>query len=206
MITFSRTELLQLAPTARDSYQEAFAREDVLAASGLLEHPRRLAHFLAQVCHETGGLTILVERLNYTTPERLMAVWPKRFRTRAAALPFVGKPEALANLVYGSRMGNVAPGDGWRYIGRGLLQLTGRDAYAVIGQAIGVDLVARPEQAASAEHALSVAIALWRWKGCDKPADLDDVVKVTRAINGGTNGLADRRAWLTKAKRLLEVA
>lgn len=206
MITFSRAQLLQLAPSARAAYADAFERQDVLEVSGLLERPRRLAYFLAQVCHETAGLTILVERLNYSTPERLMAVWPKRFPTAAAARPFVGKPEALAELVYGGRMGNLEPGDGWRYVGRGLLQLTGRANYERVGRAIGRDLVAHPYFAASAEHALAIAVEVWRAAGCMAHADADDLVKVTRAINGGTNGLADRRAWLTKAKALLEVA
>ena len=204
MIAFSRAQLLQLAPRARESYQEAFVREDVLAASGLLERPLRLAHFLAQVSHETGGLTILVEHLHYRA-ERLMAVWPSRFPTRATADPYAGNPEALANHVYGGRMGNVEPGDGWRFRGRGLLQLTGRANYTRVGRAIGLDLAGQPYLVASAEHALAVAVEVWRAAGCMAHADADDVVKVTRAINGGTNGLADRRTWLVKAKSLLEV-
>jgi putative chitinase len=202
MTTFTLAQLLHLAPNAREAYREAFARVDVLRDAGLLE-PQRLAHFLAQVCHETGGLRILVENLHYTTAARLVQVWPRRFLTRAAALPYVGKPEALAEHVYGGRMGNDAPGDGWRYRGRGLLQLTGRDAYALIGTDVGVDLVAHPEQVVSAEHALAVAVALWKWKRCDAPADADDIVKVTRLINGGTTGLSDRREWLAKAKAVL---
>src|SRR6266545_770391 len=112
MTTVDTAALLQqLAPNARESYREAFARLDVLAASGLLDRPLRLAHFLAQVCHETGGLTILVENLNYRA-ERLVAVWPLRFPTVASAVPYSGNPPALANRVYGGRMGNVNPGDG----------------------------------------------------------------------------------------------
>lgn len=204
MTGFPLTQLLQLAPQAREAYRDAFAREDVLRTSGLLAHPWRLAHFLAQVCHETGGLRILVENLRYTTPERLMAVWPTRFRTREAALPYIGQPEALANKVYGGRMGNEHPGDGWRYIGRGLLQLTGRESYARIGRALGIDLVGQPFLAVSPEHALAIAVEEWRSSGCMAHADADDILKVTKAINGGYNGLADRRAWLVKAKALLE--
>lgn len=204
-MTFDIAQLLRIAPQARDCYRETFARLDLLAAAGMLDRPLRLAHFLAQVCHETGGLTILVEDLHYRSPERLMAVWPTRFRTRAAALPFVGQPEKLADFVYGGRMGNVHPGDGFRYRGRGLPQLTGAEAYALIGQAIGVDLLAHPEQAISAQHALSVGIAVWQWKRCDRHADADDIVAVTKAINGGRIGLADRRTWLAKTKAVLEV-
>jgi putative chitinase len=195
--------LLQaIAPRARASYREAFQREDVLRASGLLERPLRLAHFLSQVCHETAGLTVLVEHLTYTA-DRLTVVWPSRFPTPAAAAPFAGDPRALANKVYGARMGNVGPDDGWRYIGRGLLQLTGRTNYARVGRALGLDLETSPYLAASAEHALAIAVEIWRAAGCMAHADADDVVQVTRAINGGTVGLADRRAWLAKTKALV---
>lgn len=201
-MTFENASLLRLAPRARDAYREAFARVDVLAASGILDSPGRLAHFLAQVCHETGGLTILVENLHYRA-ERLMEVWPSRFPTLSAARPFAGNPEALANAVYGGRMGNVHPGDGWRYIGRGLLQITGRETYARIGTALGIDLVGQPYLAVSPDHAVAIAVEEWRRSGCMRYADLDDVVEVTRAINGGLIGLRDRREWLLKAKTVL---
>jgi putative chitinase len=203
--TFTTAQLLTIAPRARETYRDAFARTEVLAAAGMFERPLRLAHFLAQVCHETGGLTVIVENLHYSA-ERLMVVWPTRFATRAVADVFAGKPQALANAVYGGRMGNVDPDDGWRFIGRGLLQLTGRESYERIGRALGLDLVGQPYLAASAEHALAVAVELWRQKKCDAPADADDLARVTRAINGGLIGLADRRAWLQKAKALLEVS
>lgn len=206
MTTFDTGQLLRIAPRARECYREAFGHLDVLAAAGLLDRPLRLAHFLAQVCHETGGLLILVENLHYLSPERLMAVWPTRFRTRAAALPYVGKPEALANKVYGGRMGNVQSGDGWRFIGRGLCQITGRENYTRIGAALGLDLVGQPYLAVSPEHALTIAVEEWRTSGCTVHADADDIVKVTRAINGGLIGLSDRRVWLAKTKAVLEVA
>jgi putative chitinase len=204
----SLTQLLQLAPSARESYRDAFSRHDVLAASGLLTHPRRLAHFLAQVCHETGGLTILVENLNYRA-ERIVQMGnasPPGSRWRSLvprAAELAGKPQAFANAVYGGRMGNRDPDDGWRFIGRGLLQITGRAKYARVGRALGLALEVHPYLAASAEHALAVAVEVWRSAGCMAHADADDVVKVTRAINGGTFGIADRRAWLAKAKALL---
>lgn len=185
-----------VAPRAHFVYREAFARAVELPAT-----PLRLAHFLAQCCHETGGLTILRESLNYTSAERLVAVWPSRFPTTAAAAPYVRNPEGLANRVYAGRMGNTQPGDGWRFIGRGLLQITGRDAYREIGERIGVNLEANPELACLESHALSVALAVWQWKGCDIHADADDIAKVTRAINGGQIGLRDRKEWLLKTKQ-----
>ncbi len=203
MTRFTTAQLLTLAPRARDAYRDAFERRDVLEASGLLARPLRLAHFLAQVCHETAGLTVLVESLHYRTAERLMQVWPKRFPTPASAAPFVGQPQALANHVYGGRNGNVAADDGWTFIGRGLLQLTGRGNYTRAGRALGIDLVGHPYLAASPDHALAVAVEVWRSLGCMVHADADDVVKVTLAINGGRTGLEDRRAWLAKAKAVL---
>lgn len=82
---------------------------------------------MAQVLHETGGLTVLVENMNYRA-ERIVQVWPSRFRTIEEATPYAHNPEKLANKVYGGRMGNTHPGDGWRFIGRGLLQITGRES------------------------------------------------------------------------------
>lgn len=210
MTTLTPAQLLRLAPSARDVYCEAFGRVDVLRTAGLLA-PLRLAHFLAQVCHETGGLTLLVENLNYGAARivQMGKASPPGSRWRSLvprAQELAGWPQGFANAVYGGRLGNVDPDDGWRYRGRGLLQLTGRDAYAQVGAMIGLDLVAHPEQALSAEHALAVGIAVWRWKDCDAPADADDVEGVTRRINGGATGLADRRAWLVKAKAVIGVA
>jgi putative chitinase len=206
VITFDLRHLALLAPRARESYREAFAIGAFrLAESGMLTHERRFAHFLAQVCHETNGLTLIVENMDYRA-ERLTQVWPSRFPTLESAEPFANKPRLLANKVYGGRMGNVEPDDGWRYIGRGLLQLTGRENYARIGQALGISLVAQPSFAASAEYSLRVALEIWRQAGCNTPADKNDIEQVTRRINGGRIGLADRKAWLVKAKAVLGVA
>lgn len=205
MIAFDLRHLAQLAPNARDAYREAFARADLLAGSGLLASGLRLAHFLAQVCHETGGLTILVENLNYRA-ERLMQVWPSRFPTLESAQPFAGNPRALANQVYGGRLGNVDPDDGARYIGRGLLQITGRANYARVGLALDIDLLEQPSLAFTPDYALLVALEIWRSAGCDAPAEADDVEQVTRRINGGRIGIADRKVWLTQAKAVIGLA
>lgn len=193
--------LVGLAPRVRDTYREALSSE-ILSASHLAGKPLRLAHFLAQVCHETGGLTILIENLNYTTSRRLMEVWPSRFRTVVSTLPYLRNPRALANKVYGGRMGNVDPDDGWKYIGRGLLQITGREHYARNGQVLCIPLENDPSLAIDPKHALAVALETWRWKNCDVSADADDVVGVTRKINGGLIGLADRRRWLERTKSM----
>lgn len=202
-MTLTTAQLLAIAPYARESYRDAFERWDLLEAAGL-DVPLRLAHFLAQVCHETGGLRVLVENLHYTA-ERIVAVWPQRFPTVLVARPFEANPRALANAVYGGRLGNVGPDDGWRYIGRGLLQLTGRANYARVGAALNLDLVGRPYLAASPEHALAIAAEVWRRGNCNARADADDLAGVTRAINGGLTGLGERQAWLQKAKTVLGV-
>jgi putative chitinase len=129
-------------------------------------------------------------------------VWPGRFPTIASAQPYARNPRALANKTYGGRMGN-RPGtdDGYNYRGRGLIQITGRDGYRQVGRIAGLPLEENPELASSGEFLLEVAGAFWQWKGLNPKADVDSVVAVTRLINGGTNGLADRKEWLAKARR-----
>jgi putative chitinase len=200
MVPFTAAQLAQLAPHSLDAYQQAFVVADtVLEPYGINETSQRLAHFMAQVLHETGALTIQSENLNYS-PQRLMAVWPKRFPTLAEAEPYAHNPEKLANLVYGGRMGNVDPGDGFKYMGRGLLQLTGRAAYKKYGDLLGIDLAGNPALILDPQWALKVACEVWRGLACNTKADADDVTAVTKAINGGQVGLADRQAWLVKTK------
>lgn len=166
----------------------------------------RLCHFMAQVSHECGGGTIAEENLYYSAV-RMTQVWPSRFRTVAAAAPYAQNGRALANKVYNGRMGN-RPGtdDGWNYRGRGLIQITGRDGYAQVGKIAGLDLVGNPSLANEPANLLPVAAAFWTWKGLNKRAtDTSDaaLIATTKIINGGTNGLADRRSWFFKWHREL---
>jgi putative chitinase len=155
--------------------------------------------FLGQILHESQGLTRLEENLRYTTPSRICAVWPQRFTTLTSAVPFVSNPPALANKVYGGRLGNGADnGDGWKYRGRGLIMATGKENYAQLSDVLGVDLVAEPDLLAQREFALLSAIA-W-WEGHVPDGVMGDIKKVTRAVNGGQIGLAER-AELTDAAR-----
>jgi putative chitinase len=205
MAHVTRTTLAALYPRAPAAHLDAVARDlpAVFARFGLDQGDHRWRFLLAQVGHESGGLTRTVEDLAYGA-SRLVAVWPKRFPTEAAAAPFAEKPEALANHVYADRMGNgpAASGDGWRYRGHGYIQLTGRDAYAAVGELVGLDLVARPALAAAPDHALTVTCGFWRWKRLNALCDGGDFEAVTRRINGGLVGIADRRAWLDKVIRL----
>jgi len=202
----SREQLGALFPRATAARLDAFAQQSdtLFAQFGISGTPNRLHYFLAQIAHESGGLTITEENLNYSAP-RLMQVWPSRFPTIAAAEAVARNPERIGNLVYANRNGNGPPesGDGFRYRGRGYIQLTGRSNYAVIGAEIGVDLVAAPDRAASVQDVLLVACGYWRRRGINAICDTGDFTKVTRAINGGTIGLEDRRAWLDKVRRVL---
>lgn len=204
----SEAQLRELYPHAAHNHVEAFAgqSETLFDQFGIGETPTRLSFFLAQVGHESGGLTIKEENLNYSA-ERMCAVWPSRFPTVAKARPFARNPEKLANNVYSGRMGNGPPesGDGWNYRGRGYIQITGRDGYARVGNIAGLDLVGQPNLAFDPQHALAVACAFWEWKKLNDLCDLGDYVKVTRRINGGTTGITDRRAWLDKVRRVLSV-
>ena len=159
---------------------------------------RRLKHFMGPVHHESLGLTRLEERLNYSA-KRLTEVWPTRFRTVEAAQPFANNPRALANRVYGGRMGNTGPDDGWRHRGRGLLMNTGRDNYAEVGALLGLDLIAQPELLATPRIAALAAAAFWRLNSINRLADADDLVGVTLKVNGGKIGLDDRRRQTQRA-------
>ncbi len=199
-----RACLTALFPRAPADHLDAIAARSGLLLARHAVTGQRLEHFLAQVGHESAGLTALEENLSYSAA-RLCAVWPGRFPSSEAAAPFAGNPRALANRVYGGRMGNgdETSGDGWAYRGRGYIQLTGRAAYRETGRRAGLDLEVSPDLAAAPEHALAVACAFWSWRGLNALCDRDDLVAVTRRINGGSNGLADRRAWLDKVQRVL---
>ena len=206
-----------VAPHAKQNYLAAFDAGDALLAEHEITTPLRLAHFLAQVMHETGALTIEEENGNYSA-ERLIEVFGgTRHRiTSAEAHHIAHNSEAIFNRVYGiegahnprilaRELGNTEPGDGWKYRGRGILQTTGRGNYRRIGQNCGVDFEAYPKLVLSAEHALKPAIAEWSEGNLNTAADRDDIVAITRKINGGLNGLASRRAWLAKIKRVIGV-
>jgi putative chitinase len=160
----------------------------------------RVAHFMAQISHESDGGTIKEENMNYKTAERIAAVWPKRF-TVESARPYVHNPQGLANKVYNGRMGNrQGSNDGFNYRGRGLLQLTGREAYDRIGKLVGLDLVTNPQLVAVPANALAIAACEFRELKCLEPADQDDIRIVTLRVNGGYIGIDSRRNWLTRWK------
>ncbi|MCD5994132.1 glycoside hydrolase family 19 protein [Pseudomonas sp. CDFA 602] len=161
----------------------------------------RIAAFLAQIGHESAQLTALVENLNYSATA-LQKTWPNRFTPELAA-QYARQPERIANVVYGSRMGNTGNGDGWKYRGRGLIQLTGKTNYQQCGEALGVDLLGQPELLETPEYAALAAGWFWSVNGLNTLADNGDFIAITKRINGGTNGLADRQALYEKALKVL---
>jgi len=160
-----------------------------------IEGPLREAAFLAQVLHESARLTRLEESFRYSPP-RLQAVFGKYFPTAASACAYAGQPQKIANRVYASRMGNgdEASGDGWRFRGRGLLQITGRSNYRHCGAELGLDLLSDPDRLAQPDGACRSAAWFWANANLNAWADEGDILAITRAINGGSNGLAERIA------------
>lgn len=159
--------------------------------------------FLAQCAHESGGFKRLVENLHYSAAA-LLAAWPKRF-TGEDAVAMAYDEQRIAERAYGGRMGNGAEGsgDGYRYRGRGIIQLTGRDNYQRAGDAIGLDFVAQPELLEQPDWAASSAGWFWATNGCSALADAGDFLAITKRINGGTNGQADREGWLAKVRAIV---
>lgn len=180
-------DLLAFAmPACPDADAWALALTDALPVAGI-DTGDGIAHFLAQLGHESSDLTRLSESLWYT-PNRLCAVWPGRFPSKKAAMPYARNPQRLANNVYAGRLGNVRPGDGWRFRGRGPIQLTGRDNYARCAEATGLPLIDHPDRLAERPEYGATAAA-WYWS---QHVTRSSVRGITRQINGGLNGLGDR--------------
>ena len=215
-------QLLQILPSAGQVagvfvpvLNTAMGRYQVVGA-------KRIAVFIAQVGHESGHLTRLVEKLNYSA-DGLANTWSSRFaesdgkggyakvqvagkvRNKPSTLALIvdRKPEQIANIAYGNRMGNTATGDGWKYRGRGLIQITGKDNYRACGEALGLDLTAQPELLEKPQHACMSAAWFWATNGLNTLADTDKFNAITQRITGGQNGAADRQALYARALKVL---
>lgn len=199
----------KLAPRACDNYTKAFAGGAPLFTKFGVTTPLRIAHFLAQALHETGGFTILEENLNYRADRIVVIFGPGKHSAAidvAESQTLAGNPRALAERVYGvgnprksKELGNTASGDGYNYRGRGILQTTGKFNYSKLGARAGLDLVANPELVVDPNHALLPALLEWRDGNLNAAADRNDISLITRRINGGYNGFADRQQWFTQA-------
>ena len=164
--------------------------------------PQRQACFLAQVMHESNSFKSLQENLNYSA-QGLMRTWPSRFPDLDVAEKYEHNPEKIANKVYAGRMGNIEEGDGWKYHGRGLIQLTGRENYANFGHNASVDVLSNPDLLITPEYACLSAAWYWNKRNLNELADKMDVEGITKKINGGTIGLEDRKARTEKVLAIL---
>jgi putative chitinase len=164
--------------------------------------PKRQACFIGQCMHESGGFKQLKENLNYSA-RGLMNTWPSRFPDADTAEKFERQPEKIANKVYSGRMGNTEDGDGAKYIGRGLIQLTGKDNYRAFGDAIGEDLVANPQLVEEPRYAALSAGWFWNKRGLNALADAMDITTMTIRINGGKIGINDRIAKIAMVSNIL---
>jgi len=205
------TSLKKVLPLCKEPDQWANALNPAMDKFGI-NTPARIASFLAQTGYESGQFNKLVENLTYKTAARLMKVWPKRFPTEASAAPYVDNEEKLANFVYANRIGNgdVNSGDGYRYRGRGIIQITGRSNYADIGKVLGVDLVNNPDLLLTPDLAAMSAAYFWQGHGLNALADdetddndLEDFTTITKKINGGSAGLDQRLALFKTIEEVL---
>ena len=177
--------------------QEVFQRYEI-------NTPARQAAFIGQCAHESMNFTQLQENLNYSA-EGLMKTWPSRFPTLEAAKPYHRNPEKIANKVYAGRMGNGLEdsGEGWLYHGRGLIQLTGKDNYTLAGDALGMDFIHSPDYVLVPKYAALTAGWYWNKRQLNKEADARDYTNMTKKINGGVIGLADRVAHIEHAQAVM---
>lgn len=210
----------KVCPGARASYLAAFENGDALFEKHGITTPLRLAHFLAQCLHETGGLKIERESGAYSA-NRIMEIFGVGVHsakvTSEEAQKLAGDGPALFERVYGlgnprkaKELGNNQPGDGWKYRGGGIMQTTGRGNYRRMGERCGVDFETHPEWVVSSAHALKPALAEWTEGNLNAKADPHegfpngDIRSITKRINGGFNGLADRQWWFNKVRPLID--
>lgn len=216
MTTITRQQLATLAPHALPVYLAAFDSSDSVLPAYAVVTPLRLAHLLAQVLHETGGLTILRENMNYRA-QALIDLFDRDRISEAQALQF-GRTDdhpaderAIANAIYGGQwgrrnLGNTEPTDGWDFRGCYLLQHTGRDFFSRMATKFGIPLsdICDPSKI-DPRFILMMACEEWNEKGCNVFADQDDITTITKKINGGSIGLPMRKAWLAKVKAVMNL-
>jgi putative chitinase len=186
MLTNEQLDKLGIGEEWLEPLTETFEKYDIST-------PKRQAAFIGQCMHESGGFKRLIENLNYSA-KGLVATWPSRFPNEEYAEEYARKPERIAGKVYNGRMGNESAEDAAKYIGRGLIQLTGKENYANCGLGIGVDLLGNPDWLATPKYAALSAGWYWNKRNLNSDADLGNIESMTRKINGGNIGIEDRKA------------
>ena len=195
-MTITAAHIKQVLPQCRDANAWAYELQKVLPEYGI-DTPAREAAFLAQVGHESAHFTRLVEGLSYSV-RGLRTTWPGRFPDDASAAPYARNPQRLANFVYADRLGNgpFESGDGWKYRGRGLIQITGKANYLELEKATGAKYAQHPEMLERPPDAARSAAWFWQSRGLNELADKGRFSAITKKINGGGTGHEDRlRLW-----------
>jgi putative chitinase len=206
MSIITKEQLAQLIPGNPYLDQWCNALNEILPEYGI-DTPQRVAAFVAQCAHESGNFRALKENLNYR-PETLRKLFSKYFPTDDLARAYASMPnkqEAIANRIYASRMGNgdEQSGDGFRFCGRGLIQLTGRDNYTFFAGSLDIPVEEAAEYLQTFEGAVQSACWFWETNNLNQWADKDDILTLTKRINGGTIGLEDRKKHYEHAKHVL---
>jgi putative chitinase len=194
-MTLDQLDKLGLDHKWLDPLNETFAKYDIST-------PKRQACFIGQCMHESGGFKILQENLNYSAAA-LMRTWPSRFPDLDTADKYAHNPELIASKVYAGRMGNTTPEEAGMYIGRGLIQLTGKENYENCGLGLGVDLLGHPDWLSTPKYAALSAGWFFNKKSINQLSDVMDIETMTKRINGGTIGLDDRKAKINMALNAL---
>ena len=201
----STLTLDQLRQMVKNPYIEHWYEAlDQLLDEYEINTPLRVAHFVAQCAHESGNFVFIKENLNYKAAS-LMTVFKKYFPTHELAQQYEKRPEKIANRVYANRMGNgdETSGDGWKFCGRGLIQLTGKDNYTFFAGSLNISVEEAAEYLATFEGAAQSACFFWEQNNLNRFADANDVKGLTRAINGGYIGLSDREKHTEHALHIL---
>lgn len=195
MVNSTQLQELGIDPKWEIPINQTFVKYDI-------NNVKRQAAFIGQCAHESGNFKILQENLNYSA-EGLMKTWPSRFPTKEVADQYARQPAKIAGKVYNGRLGNTSEEDASKYLGRGLIQLTGKDNYERCGLAIGADLLSDPALLLDPRYAALSAGWFWNKHGLNELADAQEHGIITKRINGGTIGLDDRIAKTTKAMSVL---
>jgi putative chitinase len=190
-MTYDQLDALSIDHKWLGPLEETFAKYDIST-------PARQACFIGQCAHESGNFKTLQENLNYSA-EGLMKTWPSRFATKEIADQYARQPAKIAGKVYNGRLGNTSEEEASMYLGRGLIQLTGRENYANCGTALGVDFIGSPNLLIEPKYAALSAGWFWNKKGLNSLADIADIETITKRINGGLIGLEDRKTKIAKA-------
>lgn len=198
-------DIQKVAPRAKTDFKIILQNSiRMLESEFEINNELRMAHFFSQCAHESMDFTTFVENLNYSA-DRLILVFPKYFKNLDVAKLYHRNPEKIADLIYANRMGNgsVESGDGWKYRGRGIIQLTGKHNYQQLDLLIRKNVVNNPDYVATNEGAIISAAWFWKMNNLNTLADNDDCLSVTKKINGGVMGLQDRMNKLQKYKAII---